>query len=128
MRRSILLIAFLTLLSPSVCFAESGVASWYSSADACGPKTNNHKGCPTASGKGLYDLERMGKLFAASNKHKIGTTLKVCNKSNGRCVEVEVLDRGGFKKYGRSLDLCKKAFGIIAPTRQGLVEVTITKI
>ncbi|MBE0975175.1 septal ring lytic transglycosylase RlpA family protein, partial [Escherichia coli] len=38
---------------------------------------------------------------------------------------VRVNDTGGFKKYGRTLDLSKGAFLKIAPLNQGIVKVKI---
>jgi rare lipoprotein A len=108
--------------------AFAATASWYSSADSCGPKTNNHKGCPTASGKSLYVLEEKGIDFAASNSYPIGTSLNVCGIDSGRCVTVKVLDRGGFGRYGRSIDLGKGSFAKISSTNKGLAKVTITKL
>lgn len=128
----ILLVVFMFSATPLAWPGEDSqatLASWYSSADACGPKTNNHKGCPTASGKGLYALEREKVLFAASNDYKIGSTLKVSNRRTGKSVVVRVWDRGSFdRKYGRTIDLGKLAFSRIEDTKRGLVEVNIEKI
>lgn len=108
----------------------AGKASWYSSKDACGKQTNNHPGCPTASGKSIYKLENEGALFAAvpPRTHKIGTRLKVTNQRTGRSVIVTVLDTGGFRKYRRSIDLGKNAFARIASLEDGVINVTIEKI
>ena len=107
-----------------------GKASWYSSKDACGKKTNPHKGCPTASGKGLFELERKGALFVAVPKgsNRFGDRLRVTNILNGKSVIVEVLDTGGFRKYGRKIDLGKAAFARIAPLEQGVIKVKIEEI
>lgn len=78
-------------------------------------------GKKTASGE-VFD---MNKMTCASNSHKMGTKLKVTNKSNGKSVVVRVNDTGGFKKYGRTLDLSKKAFSHIANTKQGIAKVSI---
>ena len=75
----------------------------------------------TASGE-VFD---MNDLTCASNSHKMGTKLKVTNKSNGKSVVVRVNDTGGFKKYGRTLDLSKKAFSHIENTKQGIAKVSI---
>lgn len=105
-------------------------ASWYSSADACGKKTNRLKGCPTASGASLYVLERKRKLFCAVPRgaYKLGKRLKVINISNGASVKVAVLDTGGFRKYGRAIDLSKAAFKKLAPLGQGIINVKIEEI
>lgn len=124
--KTLLLIAVVLVLSIEPLHAAT--ASWYSSGSVKKEGTCKADRCYTASGKEIHELERMGRLFAASNEHKIGAKLRVCSERNGKCVVVEVLDRGGFKKYGRSLDLCEKAFGQIAQTRQGLAEVSIRRI
>ncbi len=107
-----------------------GKASWYSSKDACGKKTNNLKGCPTASGKSIYALEREKVLFCAVPKgtHRLGSRLKITNSANGKYVVVTVLDTGGFKKYSRSIDLGKEAFSKLAPVECGIINVKIQEI
>lgn len=67
----------------------------------------------------------MNKMTCASNTHKLGTKLRVTNKETGKAVTVTVTDRGGFSKYGRTLDLSKAAFSRIADIKQGLVKVDI---
>lgn len=103
------LILSLSLAAPS---AHSATASWYGKP---------FHGRTTASGE-KYD---MNALTTASNTHKMGTRLKVTNKKNGKSVVVKVNDTGGFKKYGRSLDLSKAAFSRIANIEQGLAKVSI---
>lgn len=78
----------------------------------------------TASG----ERYNMNALTCASNSHKMGTKLRVTNKSNGKSVVVRVNDTGGFKKYGRTLDLSKRAFSHIADTSQGIAKVSIQVI
>lgn len=67
-------------------------------------------------------------MTTASNSHKMGTKLKVTNISTGASVIVRVNDTGGFKKYGRTLDLSRGAFAKIADIKQGLVKVKIKVI
>lgn len=103
---------------------KAGEASWYSSDDACGRRTNRHPGCPTASGRGLFQLERSSALFAAVNGVPLGKRVRFTNVRNGRSVEVTVLDRGSFdSKYGRIADLGKVAFSRIADPGQGIAKV-----
>lgn len=78
----------------------------------------------TASGE-RYD---MNKLTCASNSHKMGTKLQVTNKDNGLSVTCKVNDTGGFKKYGRTLDLSRGAFAKIADLDKGLCKVKIKVI
>lgn len=75
----------------------------------------------TASGERF----NMNDLTCASNTHKMGTKLKVTNKSNGKSVVVRVNDTGGFKKYGRTLDLSRGAFNKIEDINKGLVKINI---
>ena len=98
-----------------VTTANAGVASWY------GERFHNKR---TASG----ELFNMNAMTCASNTHKMGTKLLVTNKENGKSVIVKVNDTGGFKKYGRTLDLSKGAFAKIANTKKGLIDVTIKKV
>ena len=78
----------------------------------------------TASGERF----NMNDLTCASNTHKMGTKLKVTNKSNGKSVVVRVNDTGGFKKYGRTLDLSKGAFAKIASIDKGVINIKIKEI
>lgn len=98
-----------------VTSANAGVASWY------GERFHNKR---TASG----ELFNMNAMTCASNTHKIGTKLLVTNKENGKSVVVKVNDTGGFKKYGRTLDLSKGAFSKIANTSKGVINVNIKPI
>lgn len=93
--------------------AYSAVASWYS---------KGFEGKPTASGY-RYNSNQM---TCASNEHKLGSVLKVVNNSNGRHVYVVVTDRGSFdRKYGRHIDLSKKAFSKLDNINKGLIDVNI---
>ncbi len=105
-----LLVVLLTLSSYS--FAESGIASYYG---------GKFHGRLTASGERF----NMNDLTCASNTHKMGTKLKVTNKANGKSVIVRVNDTGGFKKYGRTLDLSRGAFNKIEDINKGLVKINI---
>ena len=99
----------------SVTSANAGVASWYG---------GKFHGRTTTSG------EKFNKwaMTAASNSHKMGTKLLVTNKANGKSVVVRVNDTGGFKKYGRTLDLSRGAFAKIADINQGLIKIKIKVI
>lgn len=93
--------------------AHAEVVTWY------GPGFHGKK---TANG----ERYNQNALTCASNKHKFGTRLKVTNVKNGKSVICRVNDRGGFSKYGISLDLSRAAFAQIAPLSQGRARVTIT--
>lgn len=92
------------------------VASWYS---------KGFEGKLTASGY-IYNSNQ---LTCASNKHKFGTVLKVTNLDNNKSVKVVVTDRGAFdRKYGRDIDLSKRAFSEIENIHKGLANVNIDVI
>lgn len=111
-----LLITFFTCIATVAHAGGSGIASWYGG--------DHHEGRFTASGE-VFN----GKLMtAASNSHKMGTMLKVTNLANGKSVVVKVNDTGGFKKYGRVLDLSKSAFSSIANTGSGLIKVKYEEV
>lgn len=98
-----------------VTSANAGVASWY------GERFHNKR---TASG----EIFNMNAMTCASNTHKMGTKLLVTNKANGKSVIVKVNDTGGFKKYGRTLDLSRGAFAKIADINHGLIKIKIKVI
>jgi rare lipoprotein A len=124
--KTLLLIAAALFLSVEP--SHAAIASWYSSDSVKKEGTCKADRCYTASGKEIHELERKGILFAASASLPLKSRASICSKETGRCVEVTILDRGGFKKYGRSIDLCKEAFRQISQTRQGLTEVSIRRI
>lgn len=102
----------ITLLATA---SQANYATYY------GDKFHGRK---TANGE-RFDQNAM---TCASNRHKFGTRLKVTNKANGKSVVCRVNDRGGFSKYGTTLDLSKASFAKIAPLSDGKVRVTIRKI
>lgn len=128
MRPILTILIFLLLPQPlhaKTVFRE-GKASWYSSREACGPKTNPLANCPTASGHSIFKLESQGVRFAAMWNMPFGTRIKVTNRKNGRSVIVIVLDRGPNKRlHSRSIDLCKRAFQDIADHRTGILQVKL---
>lgn len=91
-------------------------ASWYG---------GHHHGKLTASGK---VFNKKGMTCAANSNYKLGDTLDVTNIKNNKCVTVVVTDRGGFSKYGRTLDLSEGAFSKIADIKDGVINITIKKI
>jgi rare lipoprotein A len=104
----------------------AGTASWYDSKSVKREGTCHAEKCYTASGKEIHELESMGVDFCAADKrYKMGSRLKVTNRSNGRSVIVKVVDRGGFKKYGRSCDLSKQSFSKIADLKKGVIKVDV---
>jgi rare lipoprotein A len=96
-------------------YKKSAHASYYAS------KFNGRR---TASGKKFDN----NKYTAAHRKLPFGTKLRVTNEVNGKCVIVEVTDRGPFTK-GREIDISKRAFMDIAHNKgSGAVNVTIEVI
>lgn len=55
----------------------------------------------------------MNALTAAHNSLPFGTKVEVTNLSNKKKVTVRINDTGGFAKYGRVIDLSKRANQII---------------
>lgn len=88
----------LTIISTEV---QAATASWYGVP---------FHGRTTASGE-KYNMHN---LTAAHNSLPFGTRVKVTNLSNQKSVTVKINDRGGFKKYNRTIDLSKKANDIIS--------------
>lgn len=107
-----LLLATTVLLSLS---AQAATVTYY------GDKFHGRK---TANGERF----NQNAMTCASNTHKFDTHLKVTNTANGKSVVCRVNDRGGFGKYGVTLDLSKGAFAKIAPLSQGRARVTIETV
>ena len=112
--QKIILICFILNLSLPVLAEESGYASYY---------TVKSSSNITASGERYNE----NALTCASMDYKFGTFLKVTNVENGKFVICRVNDRGGFKKYGRIIDLSKAAFNQIADLKKGIIKVKITE-
>lgn len=74
-----------------------GTASYYSRAGCVGC----HPQMIMANGEPLDD----SKLTVAFNRAPLGSKLLVSNLSNGKSVEVETTDTGGFESLGRIVDL-----------------------
>ena len=110
-----ILILFLSILSITAITSHAATASYY------GKQFHLKR---TASGE-IFDMHKM---TTASNSHKMGTKLKVTNVANNKKVRVRVNDTGGFKKYGRTLDLSRGAFAKIADLDKGLCKVKIKVI
>lgn len=79
---------------------SAATASWYGKP---------FHGRLTASG----EVYNMNALTAAHNSLPFGTKVEVTNLSNKKKVTVRINDTGGFAKYGRVIDLSKRANQII---------------
>lgn len=88
---------FILIISTNV---SAATASWYGKP---------FHGRLTASG----EVYNMNALTAAHNSLPFGTRVEVTNLSNKKKVTVRINDTGGFAKYGRVIDLSKKANQII---------------
>ena len=108
----IFLILSLSIISITSIASHAATASFYG---------GKFHGRTTASGETFNKWA----MTTASNSHKMGTKLKVTNVANGKSVIVKVNERGGFSKYGRTLDLSRGAFAKIADIKKGLVKVKI---
>jgi rare lipoprotein A len=71
----------------------------------------------TASG----EIFHPDKATAASNRHKFGTILKLSYK--GESINVCINDTGGFKKYGRDLDVTKSVATKLNFIKDGVVRL-----
>src|SRR5690349_9175053 len=93
---------------------EEGLASWYGVP---------YHGRPAADGE-IYDMEQM---VAAHRTLPFNTWLKVTNLSNGRSINVRVIDRGPFVR-GRIVDLSKAAARQIQMLGPGVARVRLEVI
>ena len=113
-------IGLMICLNSGICGeVEYGIASWYSSKDAC---------CTTADGSDIRGLEQRGELFAASWDYDFGTHLKVTSLATGNSVEVVVRDRGPSRSLGRIIDLGRDAFEEIGELERGLIRVSVEEL
>jgi len=90
---------------------QIGIASWYG---------HPYHGRPEADGE-IYDME---KLTAAHRTLPFGTWVHVTNLSNGRTVDVRIIDRGPFID-GRIIDLSHAAAEAIGSVGPGLAQVRL---
>jgi len=90
---------------------EVGWASWYGKA---------HQGKRTAGGK-AFDKEAM---VAAHRTLPMGSKARITNLSNGKTVDVEVVDRGPVR-HDRVIDLSEGAARIIDMKNAGVAKVLV---
>jgi rare lipoprotein A len=103
-------ILFVDPVNTNVAFAESGVASVYST----------ESGSKTASGQRLSPAA----LTAAHRSLAFGTKVRVLNNKNGRSVVVTINDRGPFVR-GRVIDVTPAAARALGFS--GLTQVTLER-
>ena len=58
-------------------------------------------------------------------KYKLRTKLLLINPENGKSIEVVITDTGGFRKYGRELDLSYGAFKALGDPDLGTIMIEI---
>ncbi|MGA2596287.1 MAG: septal ring lytic transglycosylase RlpA family protein [Bryobacteraceae bacterium] len=90
---------------------ETGIASWYG---------HPYHGRPAADGE-IYDME---KLTAAHRTLPFNTWVRVTNLTNGKTVEVRIIDRGPFID-GRIIDLSHAAAQAIDLIGPGIAQVRL---
>ncbi len=93
---------------------ESGLASWYGYP---------YHGRPAADGE-IYDMET---LVAAHRTLPFQTWVRVTNLTNGKTVEVRIIDRGPFV-HGRIIDLSRAAARQIDLIKPGIAKVRLEVI
>ena len=93
---------------------EIGIASWYG---------HPYHGRPAANGE-IYDMEKM---TAAHRTLPFGTWVRVSNLSNGKTVDVRIIDRGPFVD-GRIIDLSHAAAREIDLIGPGIAQVRLDVI
>lgn len=92
-----------------------GKASWDGMESCTNPK------CQTANQE-IFDEKQLTCAYWYAD---FDTILKVVNQDNGREVMCRVTDTGGFLKYGRIIDLSKRAFEELAPLSKGEINVKV---
>jgi rare lipoprotein A len=113
------IILFFLFLLAHPCYAQSwkGKASYYTYESA---RQAGNSGI-MANGQRMVNSA----MTCAFNGLPFNTWLRVTNLKNGRSCIVRVTDRGGFKRYGRVIDLSKRAFESIANIKEGVILVKI---
>ena len=99
-------------------------ASWYSVASLKQEGTWRFSNGIMANGRRFQD----NALTCAARLYPLGARLRVTNIKNHRSVIVIVADRIGRRFATKRIDLSKGAFCQIASLRQGIINVTITKL
>ncbi|MBN2657188.1 MAG: septal ring lytic transglycosylase RlpA family protein [Spirochaetales bacterium] len=111
MKRYLLFIALLTILSPLFAYEQIGIASWYG---------GKFHGRPTANGE-IFNTHDM---TAAHKELPFNTIVTVTNMSNGRSVDVRINDRGPYVG-DRVIDLSYAAAKALDMVRDGTANVLL---
>jgi len=99
-------------------------ASWYSVQSLKDEGTWKHSKGVMANGRQFSD----DSMVAASWNWPLGTKVKVTRTDTKASVVVLVADRTARRFKDKRIDLSKKAFGLLADHKQGLVLVTVEAI
>lgn len=115
-------IALALLHGCKVGYAQELTASYYSEASLKKEGTWKTSKGVMANGK-IYDENRN---TCATRLYPLGTILKISSSTG--FVICEVTDRIGKRFAKTRIDLSKKAFGILAPHKQGLIQVEVEEL
>jgi rare lipoprotein A len=117
MKKLIWLIILLLYLFPlsTIKAYENVSVSWYGQT-VC----NRKKNCRTANGEVFNENDA---TTACPLGFPFNTLFHVVYGDNQ--IVVRCNDRGGFKKYGRFLDLSKSSFAKLAPNSRGIIKVQV---
>lgn len=69
-----------------------------------------------------------GSMTGASNYYKLGDSVRVTNRQNGKTVDIKITDRMHSKYNKNRIDLSKKAFKKIGMLEQGIIEVDVKRL
>lgn len=125
--KNILLIIFLVLALTDVKVNNQGGVGSKNTKEEIGRAsfyTVKSSSNITASGERFQETA----FTCASNDYPFNTRLKITNIANGKFVLCRVNDKGGFKKYGRILDLSPRAFSTITNLKEGVITVKVEVI
>ena len=99
---------------------QLGAASYYNNASV-----DNRWGGITKSGEKFDENLRTVAVHPSRWKELKGKYLKVTHRKTGKSTIAKVNDTGGFKKYGRLVDLSQRAFLDISDTDVGVAPVEV---
>jgi len=124
--KNLIICLILTFLYTSVCWAETGLASYYT-FESC--QQEGSSGYYTASGERYNEND----LTCALPHRNFGGLYKVTNLKTSRSIVVKHNDLGPAQrlvKKGRIIDLSKKAFWLLSDGRldKGILKVSVNKI
>lgn len=114
------LILFFSFSAYAITQQTEGIASWYGN-ESIVPKWGGY----TANGE-KFDENKL--TCAVPKREMMNKWYLVTNIENGKSVKVWANDLGNFAKYGRIIDLSKRAFSLICNLEKGLVRVKVVEV